>query len=93
MEKEFLSEGANAYKIELNEVYKVEGLKHTELNLIGESNLEPIEAPLRRSDRVSRQSDGYYDFLIQNSDPIKLDENDENPIIYIEAMQRSNFQK
>ena len=26
-------------------------------------------------------------------DPVELDENDEDPIIYIDAMQRSDFQK
>ena len=47
LEKEFLGEGANTCKIELDEVYEVERPTHIELNLIGESNLEPIEAPLR----------------------------------------------
>ena len=53
LEKEFFGKGANACKIELDEVHEVEGLTHKELNLIGESNLESVEAPLRRSDRVS----------------------------------------
>ena len=88
MEKKFLGEGANACKIELDEVQKVEGLTHTELNLIEESNLEPIEASLRRFDRVPHQLDKYYDFLVKNDDTIKLDENDEDPITYMEAMQR-----
>ena len=52
MEKKFLGEGANACKIEFDEVYEIEGLTHTELDSIGESNLEPIEAPLRISGRV-----------------------------------------
>ena len=38
LEKEFLGEGANDCKIELNEVHEVRGPTHTELNLIGESN-------------------------------------------------------
>ena len=33
------------------------------------------------------------DFLIQNDDPMKLDENDEDPITYMEAMQRLDSQK
>ena len=64
LEKKFLGEGANACKIELDKVYEVEGLIHTELGLIGESNLKSVEAPLRRSGRVSHQSDKYYDFLV-----------------------------
>ena len=64
MEKEFLGEGANACKIELDEVHEVEGLTHTELELLGETNSEPIEPPLRRSGRVPCQSDRYYDFLV-----------------------------
>ena len=52
-----------------------------------------IPAPLRRSDRVPRQPDRYYNFLVRDGDPIKLDENDENPITYMDAMQRSDFEK
>ena len=66
----------------------MEGSTHTELDSIGESNLELVEAPLRRSGRVPCQSDRYYSFLIQDGDPIELDENDENSIIYMEVMQR-----
>ena len=93
MENEFLGEGANACKIELDEVHEVEGPTHTELSLIGELNLEPVKALLRRSGRVPCQSDRYYDFLIQDGDPIELDENDEDPITYMEAMQRPDSQK
>ena len=92
LEKEFLSEGTNTYKIKLNEVYEMEEITHIELDLIGESNSEPIEAPLRRSGRLLCQSDRYYSFLIQDSDPIELDENDEDPITYMEAMQRFDSQ-
>ena len=62
--EEFHDEGTNACKIKLDEVHKVEGPTHTELDSIGESNLEPLEAPLRKSDRVPHQSDRYYDFLV-----------------------------
>ena len=86
LEKKFLREGANSCKIKLDEIYEVKGSIHIEFDFIGESNLEPVEMSLRRSDRVSRQSDRYYSFLIQDSDPIELDENDEDPIIYMEAM-------
>ena len=55
MEKEFLGEEANLYKIELDEVHEVERPTHIELGLIGESNSEPVEAPLSRSDRVPHQ--------------------------------------
>ena len=73
-------------KIKLDEVQEVDVPIHTELNLIGESNLKPVEAPLRSFSRVSHQLDRYYDFLIQDGDPIEFDENDEDPITYIEAM-------
>ena len=52
LKKEFHGEEANAYKIKFDEVHKVEGLTHIKLDLIGESNSELVEAPLRRSDRV-----------------------------------------
>ena len=93
LKNEFLSERANTCKIKLDEVHEVEGPTHTELGLVGESNLEPVEAPLRRSDGVSRQSDRYYSFLIRDGDPIELDENDKDPITYMEAMQRLDSQK
>ena len=78
LEKKFLDERANARKLELDEVHEVEGPTHTKLGLVGESNLELVEAPLRRSDRVPRQLDKYYSFLIWDGDPIELDENDED---------------
>ena len=31
--------------------------------------------------------------MVQDGDPVKLDENDEDPIIYIEVMQRFDSQK
>ena len=93
LEKEFLGEEANACKIELDEVHVVEGLRHIELGSIGGSNPEPLEAPLRRSDRVPHQPNRYYGFLVQDGDPIELDENDEDPITYMEAMQRLDSQK
>ena len=90
MKKKFLSEGANACKIEHDEVHEVKKPTHTELDLIRESNMKPVETPLRRSDSVLHQLDRYYGFLIQDSDPIEFDENDEDLIIYIETMQRSD---
>ena len=91
LEKEFLGEGTVASKVELDEVQQVEELTpiaEPESNL-SRSDPEPnIPTPLRWSDRVPRQSDKYYDFLIWDNDPIELDENDEDPITYMEAMQR-----
>ena len=63
------------------------------MNLIEEKNSKLVEAPLRRYDRVPYQSDRYYGFLIRDSDPIKLDENDEDLITYMETMQRPDSQK
>ena len=57
---------------------------------VSESN---IPTPLRRSDRVPHQLDRYYGFLIRDGDPIELDENDDDPITYMDAMQRSDFEK
>ena len=58
------------------------------------SNPKPIEKkPLRRSDRVSHQSNRYYDFLVRDGDPIELNVNNENPITYMDAMQRSDSDK
>ena len=52
-----------------------------------------IPAPLRRSDRVPHQPDRYYDFLVRDGDPVELDENDEDPITYMDAMQRPDSKK
>ena len=95
MEKEYLTKSAKA-NVELNEVQQEEVPLHSETTiepaLIG-SNPEPIEEPLRRSSRVPRQSDRYFDFLVCDGDPIELDENDEDPITYMDALQRSNSER
>ena len=96
LEKEFLGEGTVASKVELDEVQQVEGptqIAELESDLI-RSDLKPnVPTSLRRSDRVPHQSDRYYSFLIWNGDPIELDENDEDPITYMDAMQKSDFEK
>ena len=80
LEKEYLTESAKA-NVELNEVRQGEVLLHSETTiepaLIG-SNSELVEKPLRRSGRVPRQSNRYFDFLVRDEDPIELDENDED---------------
>ena len=95
-EKKFLSEGTVASKVKLDEVRQVENLTHVtepEPDLI-RSDLEPIDyAPLRRSGRVPHQPDRYYSFLVRDVDPVELDENNEDPITYIDAMQRPNSKK
>ena len=58
------------------------------------SNSEPNEqTSLRQSDRVLHQLDRYIGFLIQDRDPVELDENDEDPITYMDVMQRSDSDK
>ena len=57
------------------------------------SNPEPIDEPLRRSGRVPRQPDRYFGFLVHDGDPIKLDENDEDSITYMDVLQRSDFER
>ena len=58
----------------------------TELDLI-RSNPELIEdASLRRSGRVPHQPDRYYNFLVRDGDPVELDENNKDPITYMNAM-------
>ena len=95
LEKKYLTESTKA-NVELNEVQQEEIPLHSEtaieLALIG-LNLELIEEPLRRFDRVPCQPDRYFNFLIPDDNPIELDENDEDPITYMDALQRSNFKK
>ena len=90
LEKEFLGKETNPSKIELDEVRSIEkptqSSKPIESNLI-RSNPEPIiETSLRRSGRVPHQPDRYYSFLVRDRDPVELDENNEDPIIYMDAM-------
>ena len=96
LEKKFLSEGTVASKVELDKVRQVEKPTHVtepEPDLI-RSDPEPIDyAPLRRSGRVPHQLDRYYGFLVRDGDPIELDENDEDPITYMDAMQRPDSEK
>ena len=50
------------------------------------SNLKPNEQTcLRRFDRVPHQPNRYLDLLIQDGDPVELDENDEDPITYMDV--------
>ena len=67
LEKEFLSEGTIASKIELSEVQQEEEPVHTQIaiepNLI-RSNLEPIMQSSRRFDRVPHPSNRYYGYLV-----------------------------
>ena len=83
-------------KVELDEVRQVKKstqVAEPEPDLI-RSDPEPIvPAPLRQSGRVPRQPDRYYGFLIQDGDPIELDENDDDSITYLDAMQRSDSEK
>ena len=96
LEREFLGEGTVASKVELDEVWQVEKptqVAKSEPNLV-RSDPEPIvQAPLRRSGRVPRQPYRYYGFLVRDDDPIELDENDEDPITYMDAMQRPDSEK
>ena len=63
-----------------------------EPTLIG-SNLELVEEPLRRSSRVPHQQNRYFSFLVYDDDHVKLDENDEDLITYIDALQRSDSKR
>ena len=96
LEKEFLGEGTVASKVELEKVWQVEKptqVAELEPDLV-RSDPEPIvPASLRRSGRVPRQSDRYYDFLVRNDDPIELDENNEDSITYMDVMQRPDSEK
>ena len=42
---------------------------------------------------VPHQPDRYYGFLIQDGDPVELDENNEDSITYMDAIQRSDSDK
>ena len=88
LEKEYLTGSAKA-NVELNEVRQGEVALHSEIAiepaLIG-SNPELVEELLKRSGRVLCQLDRYFSFLIYDGDPIKLDENDEDPITYMDAL-------
>ena len=90
LEKKNFSERTNTIKIELDEVRSVEELtqssKSIESDLI-RSNPKPIiEISLRKFGRVPCQSDRYYDFLVRDKDPIKLDKNNEDLITYKDTM-------
>ena len=56
-------------------------------------NLEPVEESLRRSGRVPCQPDRYFSFLVHDGNPIELNENDEDLITYMNALQRSNSER
>ena len=89
LEKKFLGEGTVASKIELDEVQQVEGptpKAKLESDMMRSDLKLNVPASLRRSGRVPHQPDRYYGFLIRDDDPIELDENNEDPITYMDAM-------
>ena len=63
------------------------------MDLIRSNSKLVVETSLRRSDRVPRQLDRYYDFLVRDEDPVELDENNEDLITYMDVMQRSDSDK
>ena len=63
------------------------------MDLIRLNSKPVVEISLRRFDRVLHQSDRYYDFLIQDGDLVKLDKNNEDLIIYMDTIQRSDSDK
>ena len=96
LEKKNFREGINASKVEFEKVQQVELIQFsepTESNWTMSNSKHVVEAPLRRSDRVSHQSDRYYDFLIRDGDSIELDENNDDPITYMDIMQRFDSDK
>ena len=66
LEKEFLDEGTNASKIELDKVQLVDELTQSniESDLIRSNSKSIIETSLKRSGRVPHQLDRYNDFLV-----------------------------
>ena len=60
--------------------------KPIESDLIRSNSKSIVEISLKRSDRVLCQPDRYYDFLVWDGDPIELDDNNEDPIIYMNTM-------
>ena len=92
LKKEYLTESAKA-NVVLNEVRQEEVPLHSKIAIesaLIRSNLEPIEESLRRSGRVPHQLDRYFGFLVHDGDSIELDENDEDPITYMDALQMSD---
>ena len=94
LDKEFLGKGTVASKVELNEVQQVENPTPSnqpiEEELIRSVPEPVVETSLRRSGRVTHHPDRYLAFLVRDGDPVELDENDEDPITYMDAMQRSD---
>ena len=88
MEKKFLA-GSTKANVKLNKVQQKEVPLYSktaiEPTLIG-SNPKPVEEPLRRSGRIPCQSDRYFSFLIYDGDPFELDENEEDPITYMDVL-------
>ena len=64
LEKEFLGEGTVASKIELDEVQSIEEPIHSKDVIKPDVIRSHPEPTVRRSGRVPRQPDRYYDFLV-----------------------------
>ena len=63
-------------------------MTESELDLIRSNSKPNIQTFLKRSDRVLHQPDRYLNFLFQGGDPVELDENNEDPVTYMDVIQR-----
>ena len=89
MENEFLIEGTSASKVKLDEVRQIEELTpvtKSEQDLIRSNSKPNIEPSLRRSSRVPHQTNRYFNFLVRDGDTVELDENNKDPIIYMDVI-------
>ena len=58
----------------------------SEPSLIKSNSKPNTQTSLRQFDRVPHQLDKYLGFLVWDGDPVELDENDEDPITYMDVM-------
>ena len=96
LEKEFLRKEIDATKVELDEVQQVKVPLYSKIAIepaLIRSNPKLIEEPLSRFGRVPHQSDRYFGFLVRDDDLVEFDENNEDPITYMDALQRFDYEK
>ncbi|KAL8097695.1 hypothetical protein AgCh_030709 [Apium graveolens] len=91
LEKEFILEGNSESKIELDEVQEAQTITD-QVETPVQTEQPSVELPIRRTGRVSRQSERYYGLVIENDNELSIID-DDDPVTYNEAMSSVDSEK
>ncbi|KAL8157127.1 hypothetical protein AgCh_002003 [Apium graveolens] len=88
---QFILEGNNERKIELDEVQEAQTTTD-QVETPVQTEQPSVEQPIRRTGRVSRQPERYYGLVIENVNELSIID-DDDPVTYNEAMSSVDSEK